>query len=90
MCSYVTEKATLVGSAKGPNGWASVDTAHVYFDHPYHAPLDHALMIDFVDAARGGKDRVAVEISAASARELVEKILLALESGEAEHAATAG
>ena len=52
MCSYITEKVALIGSAKGPNGWMSVDTANVYFDHPYHVPLDHALTIDFVSAAR--------------------------------------
>jgi hypothetical protein len=89
MCTYVTEKAEVFGSAKGPNGWAAVDTANVYFDHPYHTPLDHALMIDFVDASRGGMDRVAIELSADSARELVKKILRALESGEAEHTASA-
>jgi hypothetical protein len=89
MCTYVIEKAEVVGSAKGPGGWAAVDTANVYFDHPFHSPLDHALMIDFVDASRGGMDRVAVELSADSARELVKKILAALEAGEAEHAAAA-
>lgn len=85
MCSYIVEKAKLVGSAKGPNGWMSVDTANVYFDHPYHAPLDHALGIDFVNEANGARERVAVELSADSARDLVAKILAALASGEAEH-----
>ncbi len=85
MCSYIVEKAALTGSAKGPNGWMKIDTAHVYYDHPYHAPLDHALGIDFINAAEGGRERVAVELSAESARELVAKILAALESGEAEH-----
>ena len=87
MCSYIVEKASLVGSAKGRNGWMKVDTAHVYYDHPFHAPLDHALAIDFVNAAEGGRERVAVEISAESARDLVAKILAALESGDREHAA---
>jgi hypothetical protein len=64
-----------------------IDTAHVYYDHPFHAPLDHALAIDFVNAAEGGRERVAIEISAESARELVKKILAALDSGEREHAA---
>ena len=63
MCSYIVEKAKLVGSAKGPNGWMRVDTANVYYDHPYHAPLDHALGIDFVCEADGGRERVAVELS---------------------------
>ena len=37
MCSYIVEKARLVGSAKGRKGWMKIDTANVYFDHPYHA-----------------------------------------------------
>ncbi len=59
---------------------------NVYYDHPFHAPLDHALGIDFINEAEGGRERVAVELSAQSARELVEKILAALASGEIEHA----
>ena len=87
MCSYIVEKASVIGSAKGPNGWMKIDTANVYFDHPYHAPLDHALGIDFVNERNGARERVAVELSADSARELVKTILAALESGENEHAA---
>ena len=87
MCSYIVEKAKLFGSAKGPNGWMRIDTAHVYYDHPFHAPLDHALGIDFINEAQGGRERVAVELSAASARELVDKILAALANGELEHGA---
>jgi len=86
MCTYITEKAEIFGSAKGPTGWFNVDTANVYFDHPFHAPLDHSLNIDFVNEAAGAPQRVAVELSAESARALVEKILAALASGEAEHA----
>ena len=89
MCSYIVEKAALIGSAKGPKGWMHIDTANVYYDHPYHAPLDHALGIDFICEAEGGRDRVAVEISAELARELVKKILAALASGDAAHAAIA-
>jgi hypothetical protein len=85
MCSYIVEKAKLVGSAKGVNGWMRIDTANVYYDHPFHAQLDHALGIDFVNESEGGRERVAVELSADSARQLVEKILAALASGEAEH-----
>jgi hypothetical protein len=86
MCTYVVEQAAIFGSAKGPSGWMKVDQANVYYDHPYHAPLDHALNIDFVDASGGPGSRVAVELSAASARALVTAILTALESGETEHA----
>jgi hypothetical protein len=86
MCTYITEKAEMFGSAKGPQGWFRIDMANVYFDHPFHAPLEHSLNIDFVNESEGSPTRVAVEISAESARLLVEKILAALESGEASHA----
>jgi hypothetical protein len=85
MCSYIVETTAVSGSAKGPNGWMRIDTANVYYDHPYHAPLDHALAIDFTCAADGGRERVAVELSADSARALVQKILAALESGAVAH-----
>ena len=71
MCSYIVEKAKLIGSAKGPNGWMKVDTANVYYDHPFHAPLDHALGIDFICEADGGRERVAVELSRESALALI-------------------
>ena len=58
MCSYIIEKTAVSGSAKGPNGWMRIDTANVYFDHPYHAPFDHALAIDFVCEADGANERV--------------------------------
>jgi hypothetical protein len=87
MCSYIVKKAALMGSAKGANGWMKIDTANIYYDHPYHAPLDHALGIDFINEAEGGRERVAVELSASAARELVSQILAALESGEKEHGA---
>ena len=80
MCSYVTVPADIAGSAKGPDGWFSVSAASVYFDHPFHAPFDHTLNIDFTDPSRGPGARVAVELSAESARELVRCIEAALEA----------
>ena len=87
MCSYIVEKAQVVGTAKGPNSaWMRIDTANVYFDHPYEAQLDHALCVDFICEADGGRERVAVEISRESAIELMEKIKAALDSGDIAHA----
>jgi Family of unknown function (DUF6295) len=80
MCSYVTVPAEVAGSAKGPDGWFSVNAASVYFDHPYHVPFEHTLNIDFTDTSRGPGARVAVELSAASARELIRCIEVALEA----------
>jgi hypothetical protein len=87
MCSYIVEKARLIGSAKGTRGWMKIDTANVYYDHPWHAPLDHALAMDFVCEADGGRERVAVELSRESALELIEKIKAALEAGDVAHQA---
>src|SRR5581483_4788023 len=87
MCSYIVEKAKLVGTAKGPNSrWMKIDAANVYYDHPYEADLDHALCVDFVCEANGGRERVAIEISRESALDLMEKIKAALSSGDASHA----
>jgi len=86
MCSYIVEKAKLFGTAKGPGSdWMKVDTANVYYDHPYEAQLDHALCVDFVCEAQGGRERVAIEISRESALELIEKIKAALASGDDAH-----
>ncbi len=78
MCSYLTVRTEVAGSAKGAQGWFSVSSANVYFDHPYHAPFDHTLNIAFADPARGPGARVAVELSADSARRLVAAINEAL------------
>ena len=86
MCSYITEKTRVHGSAKGAAGWMRIDTANVYFDHPFHAALDHSLNIDFVSVRDGAKERVAIELSAASARALIRSIEAALAAGEEAHA----
>ncbi len=83
MCSYLTVGTEVAGSAKGPDGWFSVTSASVYFDHPYHAPFDHTLNIDFSDPARGPGARVAVELSAESARALLRSIEAALDAAGA-------
>ena len=84
MCTNINIRTEVEGSAKGPQGWFSVDTAHVSFDHPFHAPIEHTLNIDFVNERAGTATRVAVELSASAARALVENILLALAQGEVE------
>ena len=66
-----------------------MDAAHVYFDHPFDAPLDHALGLDILSEADGGRERIALELSAESARALAQAILAALARGEAEHGAQA-
>ena len=86
MCTWIIEKAEMEGSAKGPDGWFKLAQANVYYDHPYDATLDHALVIDFVKNPDKPERRVAVEISAESAKRLIESIQTAQATGEREHA----
>ena len=81
MCSYIVQKADIYGSGKGATGWFSVTQANVCMDHPFHANLDDALLIDFVNPGMGVAARVAVELSAESARALVTAIEAALAEG---------
>ena len=78
MCTYVTQTRDVEGSGKGPQGWFPLRTASVYFDHPVHAQAEHTLNIDFLAPDRGPSARVAVELTAASARDLVDAINAAL------------
>lgn len=85
MCTYATVAAPIDGSAKGPNGsWFHVTDATVYFDHPVHAMVEHTLNIDFAAPSKGSSARVAVELTTASARELMSAIQAALDSAPAE------
>ncbi|MBV9379702.1 MAG: hypothetical protein JOY82_00185 [Streptosporangiaceae bacterium] len=80
MCTYLTEKLEISGSAKGPSGWIRVSDASVYFDHPVHASGEHTLNIDFLNPPMGPSARVAVELSAESARALAKAIAVVLDS----------
>jgi hypothetical protein len=78
MCTYTTERLELSGSAKVPNGWFAATTASVYYDHPVHAPAGHTLNIDVLAPELGPSARVALELSADSARALASAIVAAL------------
>jgi Family of unknown function (DUF6295) len=78
MCTYLTEKVDLAGSGKGAAGWFPLTEATVYFDHPQHAPAGHTLNIDFRNPGQGPSARVAVELTAESARALAAAIQAAL------------
>lgn len=75
MCTYQTSVLEVSGSGKGADGWFALTSASVYFDHPVHATPAHTLNIDFRNEGRGPSARVAVELEAASARELACAIL---------------
>lgn len=81
MCTMIVRQIVIEGSGKGPAGWFDLRQANVSFDHPFHAPQEHALNIDFVNESDGPGARVAVELTADAARALVETIQAVL--GEA-------
>ena len=83
MCTMIVEQVEIAGSGKGTSGWFSLRQVNVSYDHPFNVPLEHALNIDFVNEAQGPGARVAVELSAESARALVESILAVLDRAEA-------
>ena len=85
MCTMIVETVEITGSGKGAGGWFPLGQANVSYDHPVHAPLEHALNIDFVNDAEGLSARVAVELTEESARELARAILVALERGSTYH-----
>ena len=78
MCTYTTEKIDITGSGKGAEGWFALSDATVYYDHPVHAMAEHTLNIDFRNPGKGPAARVAVELTAESARALVAAIEAAL------------
>jgi hypothetical protein len=80
MCTYLTETLDVEGSGKGAAGWFSLTRASVYLDHPQHAPAEHTLNIDFLNPVQGPSARVAVELTADSARALASAIEAALAS----------
>jgi hypothetical protein len=83
MCTMISKQVEIAGSGKGREGWFTVRQANVSYDHPFSAPLEHALNIDFVNEAMGPGARVAVELSEESARTLVEAINAVLARAEA-------
>jgi hypothetical protein len=84
------ERAPVKGSGKGAGGWFALTGTNVAYDHPVHAYLEHAVLIDFVNPELGPAARVAVELSPDSALALVDAIHAALARGAIEHTELAG
>jgi hypothetical protein len=83
MCTMISQQVRIDGSGKGTSGWFAVRAANVSYDHPFNLPQEHALNLDFINEAMGPSARVAVEMSAESARALVETIQAVLTRAEA-------
>lgn len=83
MCTMIAEKTAMSGSGKGADGWFTLEQAYVSYDHPFHAQLEHALNIDFINESMGVSARVGVELTRESGRELALSILRALDEADA-------
>lgn len=83
MCTMIATQIKIAGSGKGGNGWFTLREANVSYDHPFEAPFEHALNLDFVNESLGVGARVAVELDVASARQLVATITEILAKAEA-------
>ena len=62
------------GSGKGPQGWFALTSLTASYDHPVHAQAEHSVNLDLTNPARGAAARVALELTTASAVELVRAI----------------
>ena len=82
MCTMIVQQVKIDGSGKRDSGWFTLKEANVSYDHPFNAPFEHALNIDFVNEAQGPGARVAVELSAEAAQALVEAIQAVLKTAE--------
>ncbi len=82
MCTMISETVNIEGTGKGNSGWFKLSKAYISYDHPFKAPMDHALNIDFVNESSGLESRVAVELSAEAARSLIETISQVLDQAE--------
>lgn len=83
MCTMIATQVKVNGSGKAGTGWFKVDTASVSYDHPFEMPLEYTLNLDFTNLKGDPSQRVAVELDAASAGELVRAISEALSQAEA-------
>lgn len=84
MCTMIAKQVKIDGCGKGVSGWFTLREADVSYDHPFNAPFEHALNIDFVNESQGPAARVAVELSVEAARALVETIQAVLNKAEAD------
>jgi Family of unknown function (DUF6295) len=82
MCTGIVENRRISGRGKGSNGWFPIDQASVSYDHPDHAQVEQAVIIDLLNLGAGSESRIAIELTPQSARDLVHAIVASLSRGE--------
>ncbi|MGH6621425.1 MAG: DUF6295 family protein [Alphaproteobacteria bacterium] len=84
MCTSIVEIVGAEGAGKGDDGWFALTHSVVSYDHPHHALLEEAIVIDFVNRAQGPSARVAVELTLESARALSGALARAIAAADIE------
>jgi hypothetical protein len=87
MCTSIVEVVPVAGAGKGENGWFALTRAVVSYDHPHHALLEDAILLDFVNEVEGPGARVAVELALGSAKALSAALARAIAAAEIEETA---
>ena len=87
MCTSIVEVVAAEGAGKGGADWFALSHAVVSYDHPHHALLEEAIIIDFVNRALGPEARAAVELTLPAARALCAALAKAVAAAEIEEAA---
>jgi Family of unknown function (DUF6295) len=93
MCTSIVEIVSAEGAGKGGDesggteGWFGLTHAVVSYDHPHHALLEEAIIIDFVNARLGPAARAAVELTLESAKALSGALARAIAAAEREESA---
>jgi hypothetical protein len=82
MCTMIVKQVEMEGFGNGKTGWFELRQADVSYDHPFKAPFEHALNIDFVNETQGPAARISVELEPEAARSLAEAILSVLAQAE--------
>jgi hypothetical protein len=87
MCTSIVEIVDADGAGKADGGWFGLTHSVVSYDHPHHALLEEAIVIDFVNSRLGPGARVAVELSLNAAKQLSGALARAIAAAEIEEAA---
>lgn len=80
MCTGLVQRAKVTGAGKAPDGWFKLDEVSVMYDCTYHMSIPQGVNIEFFNEKEGPGARVAVELNARSAMELVHAIMESLYS----------
>jgi Family of unknown function (DUF6295) len=84
MCTSIVEIVDADGMAKGTSEWFALTHAVVSYDHPHHALLNDAIVIDFMNQKIGPSARAAVELTLETAKALRTALDKAIAEADAE------